>query len=169
MIILFQYVLSRLAKIKCSICSFQCENWKCTHWVHRFHLYFWFGQVFDIVYYVNTSASVLCIALSWSDAHRPLLNEILYIFKRNRNEIGYRIMLTVFTFVHFYHLIHHHRISDSYLSVSTQFTSIFFFQFSLIRSSSIFTMKMITSMTICFVFSQIFQNLPFFSNSNFLP
>ena len=70
------YLLSRLAKIKCSICSFQCENWKCTHWVHLFHLYFWVGRVVILVYWDDTCASVLCIALPHCDAHRPLLIEV---------------------------------------------------------------------------------------------
>ena len=66
-----------LAKIKCSICSFQCENWKCTYWVHHFHLNFfsWAGCFSSIL--ETTSASVFCIALSHWDAYRPFVIELV--------------------------------------------------------------------------------------------
>jgi len=40
---IFAYLLGLLAMIKCSICSYQCENWYATDWWLSFHIYFSMG------------------------------------------------------------------------------------------------------------------------------
>ena len=38
------YLLGLLAMIKCSICSYQCDNWYVSNWRLACHMNFWSGQ-----------------------------------------------------------------------------------------------------------------------------
>ena len=38
------YLLGLLAMIKCSICSYQCDNWYVSNWRLACHMYFWLGK-----------------------------------------------------------------------------------------------------------------------------
>ena len=40
------YLLGLLAMIKCSICSYQCDNWYVSNWRLSCHIYFCWGSVF---------------------------------------------------------------------------------------------------------------------------
>ena len=40
------YLLGLLAMIKCSICSYQCDNWYVSNWRLACHIYFCWGSVF---------------------------------------------------------------------------------------------------------------------------
>ena len=40
------YLLGLLAMIKCSICSYQCDNWYVSNWRLDCHIYFWWGGAF---------------------------------------------------------------------------------------------------------------------------
>ena len=38
------YLLGLLAMIKCSICSYQCDNWYASNWRLACHVHFWAGS-----------------------------------------------------------------------------------------------------------------------------
>ena len=40
------YLLGLLAMIKCSICSYQCDNWYVSNWRLDCHIYFCWGSIF---------------------------------------------------------------------------------------------------------------------------
>ena len=60
--IAFSYLLGLLAKIKCSICSYQCENWYLLYGEVLFHINFFRGLQF------KRSLAELCARVA-SDLH----------------------------------------------------------------------------------------------------
>ena len=60
------YLLGLLAKIKCSICSYQCENWYTRHCLVVFHIYFSTSRLISACTIIRTG--VLGIALPPCDA-----------------------------------------------------------------------------------------------------
>ena len=44
LVLTFSYLLGLLAMIKCSICSYQCDNWYVSNWRLACHIYFWLGR-----------------------------------------------------------------------------------------------------------------------------
>ena len=68
------YLLGLLAKIKCSICSYQCENWYLPYLGSFFHINFFWGRSSGSLAYLSSRVA-MCIALLPCAAY-PLLTKL---------------------------------------------------------------------------------------------
>ena len=59
------YLLGLLAMIKCSICSYQCDNWYVSNWRLACHINFCLGRCS-----LELAQRPLCVALAWHFARR---------------------------------------------------------------------------------------------------
>jgi len=59
------YLLGLLAMIKCSICSYQCDNWYVSNWRLACHINFCLGRCS-----LELAQRPLCVALAWHLARR---------------------------------------------------------------------------------------------------
>ena len=65
------YLLGLLAMIKCSICSYQCDNWYVSNWRLACHINFCLGRCF-----LELAQKPLCVALAWHFARRSTPFEV---------------------------------------------------------------------------------------------
>lgn len=68
------YLLGLLAMIKCSICSYQCDNWYVSNWRLACHIYFSLGRRS-----LELAQSPSCVALAWHLAGRSTPFGVTYL------------------------------------------------------------------------------------------
>jgi hypothetical protein len=73
-VLLGPYLLGLLAMIKCSICSYQCDNWYVSNWRLACHIYFSLGRRS-----LELAQSPSCVALAWHLAGRSTPFGVTYL------------------------------------------------------------------------------------------